>query len=122
MMEKGYGGSSERLLPGCPQRQRPGRGGLPSAKAGILGSPSPGKGGGAPRDHGQRRLPRRRAHPHGPGGGEGYRALRRGREAGPPGCWGTPQEQANAVLFLVSGAASFITGATLDVNGGQVMV
>lgn len=40
----------------------------------------------------------------------------------PLGRWGTPQEQANAVLFLVSGAASFITGATLDVNGGQVMV
>ncbi len=40
----------------------------------------------------------------------------------PIGRWGTPQEQANAVLFLVSDAASFITGATLDVNGGQVMV
>ena len=40
----------------------------------------------------------------------------------PLGRWGTPQDQANAVLFLVSGAASFITGATLDVNGGQVMV
>ncbi len=40
----------------------------------------------------------------------------------PIGRWGLPQEQANAVLFLVSDAASFITGATLDVNGGQVMV
>jgi NAD(P)-dependent dehydrogenase (short-subunit alcohol dehydrogenase family) len=40
----------------------------------------------------------------------------------PLGRWGHPQEQANAVLFLVSDAASFITGATLDVNGGQVMV
>jgi NAD(P)-dependent dehydrogenase (short-subunit alcohol dehydrogenase family) len=40
----------------------------------------------------------------------------------PLGRWGLPQDQAHAVLFLVSDAASFITGATLDVNGGQVMV
>jgi 3-oxoacyl-[acyl-carrier protein] reductase len=40
----------------------------------------------------------------------------------PLGRWGSPAEQANAVAFLVSDAASFITGATLDVNGGQLMV
>lgn len=40
----------------------------------------------------------------------------------PLGRWGSPTEQANAVAFLVSDAASFITGATLDVNGGQLMV
>jgi NAD(P)-dependent dehydrogenase (short-subunit alcohol dehydrogenase family) len=40
----------------------------------------------------------------------------------PLGRWGTPQDQANAVLFLVSEAAAFITGATLDVNGGQLML
>ena len=40
----------------------------------------------------------------------------------PLGRSGLPREQANAVLFLASDAASFITGATLDVNGGQVMV
>ena len=43
-------------------------------------------------------------------------------KAVPLGRWGTPYEQASAVLFLASEAASFITGATLDVNGGQVMV
>lgn len=43
-------------------------------------------------------------------------------KAVPLGRWGLPQEQANAVLFLASDAASFITGATLDVNGGQIMV
>jgi NAD(P)-dependent dehydrogenase (short-subunit alcohol dehydrogenase family) len=32
------------------------------------------------------------------------------------------RSEAIAILFLVSEAASFITGATLDVNGGQVMV
>ncbi len=40
----------------------------------------------------------------------------------PVGRWGVPEDQASAVLFLVSEAASFITGATLDVNGGQIMV
>ncbi len=40
----------------------------------------------------------------------------------PLGRWSTPDEQASAVLFLVSNAASFITGATLDVNGGLMMV
>ncbi len=31
---------------------------------------------------------------------------------------GTPEEVANAVLFLASDEASFITGATLSVDGG----
>jgi 3-oxoacyl-[acyl-carrier protein] reductase len=43
-------------------------------------------------------------------------------KAVPLGRWGVPDDQANAVLFLVSEAASFITGATLDVNGGLIMV
>jgi 3-oxoacyl-[acyl-carrier protein] reductase len=34
---------------------------------------------------------------------------------------GEPSEIAEAILFLASDAASFVTGATLDVNGGQVM-
>jgi NAD(P)-dependent dehydrogenase (short-subunit alcohol dehydrogenase family) len=32
--------------------------------------------------------------------------------------WGTAQEVANAVLFLCSENASFITGAVLPVDGG----
>jgi NAD(P)-dependent dehydrogenase (short-subunit alcohol dehydrogenase family) len=35
---------------------------------------------------------------------------------------GEPAEIAEAVVFLASDAAAFINGATLDVNGGQVMV
>ena len=34
---------------------------------------------------------------------------------------GTPEEIAGAVLFLVSDAAAYITGHTLDVNGGMYM-
>jgi 3-oxoacyl-[acyl-carrier protein] reductase len=34
---------------------------------------------------------------------------------------GEPREIAEAVVFLASDAAAFITGATLDVNGGQAM-
>jgi NAD(P)-dependent dehydrogenase (short-subunit alcohol dehydrogenase family) len=40
----------------------------------------------------------------------------------PLGRWAEPEEQANAVLFLVSEAASFITGIIHDVNGGLMMV
>jgi NAD(P)-dependent dehydrogenase (short-subunit alcohol dehydrogenase family) len=40
----------------------------------------------------------------------------------PLGRWGLPSDQANVVLFLVSDSARFITGATLDVNGGQIMI
>ena len=39
----------------------------------------------------------------------------------PLGRWATPQDQANAVLFLVSDLASMITGAVLDVDGGVLL-
>ena len=40
--------------------------------------------------------------------------------ATPLGRVGTPQEVSNAVLFLVSPAASFITGTELVVDGGYL--
>lgn len=40
----------------------------------------------------------------------------------PLGRLAEPQDTANAVLFLASDLASYITGATLDVNGGQLMM
>jgi NAD(P)-dependent dehydrogenase (short-subunit alcohol dehydrogenase family) len=34
------------------------------------------------------------------------------------GRWGTPEDVAPAILFLASGDASFLTGQTLNVDGG----
>ncbi len=39
----------------------------------------------------------------------------------PAGRLGTPHDVARCVLFLVADEADFITGATIDVNGGQIM-
>jgi 3-oxoacyl-[acyl-carrier protein] reductase len=41
--------------------------------------------------------------------------------ATPLGRWGTPEDVAQAALFLASGEAGFLTGATVLVNGGTVM-
>ena len=35
---------------------------------------------------------------------------------------GVPQDSANATVFLLSEAAGWLTGVTLDVNGGRVML
>ena len=47
---------------------------------------------------------------------------RRMAEAIPLRRLGEPRDIADAILFLASDAAAFVTGAVLDVNGGQVMV
>ena len=44
------------------------------------------------------------------------------RERVPMGRPGRPEEEASLVAFLASDDASFITGATVDINGGQLMM
>lgn len=44
------------------------------------------------------------------------------RQKIPLGRWSSAWEQAQAILFLASEAAGYITGATLDVNGGLLMI
>jgi len=40
----------------------------------------------------------------------------------PRGCWADPEEQARVIGFLVSDAAINITGASIDSNGGSLMI
>jgi 3-oxoacyl-[acyl-carrier protein] reductase len=39
----------------------------------------------------------------------------------PLGRMGTPKEVADVILMLASGQASYLTGAVIDINGGQRM-
>ena len=48
--------------------------------------------------------------------------LRRVAEMSPLGRIGTPEDCALAVLFLVSDSAAWLTGVTLDISGGRVML
>ena len=48
--------------------------------------------------------------------------IQKGIEKIPFGRLGKPQEVANLVLFLASDASSYITGASIDINGGELLV
>jgi len=43
-------------------------------------------------------------------------------EAIPAGRFGAPEEIAAAVVYLASAEAAYVTGQTLHINGGMVMV
>lgn len=49
-------------------------------------------------------------------------AIERTRALSPLRQIGTPEDTANATVFLLSDAARWLTGVTLDVNGGRVML
>jgi NAD(P)-dependent dehydrogenase (short-subunit alcohol dehydrogenase family) len=53
------------------------------------------------------------------GSGDPEEYLKRMDEENPTGRIGRPEEVANAVLFLASDEASFVTGASLSVDGGM---
>jgi 3-oxoacyl-[acyl-carrier protein] reductase len=40
----------------------------------------------------------------------------------PAGRFGVPEEVAGAVVYLASAEAAYVTGQTLHINGGMVMV
>lgn len=47
--------------------------------------------------------------------------LRARKKSVPRGCLATPEDQANAILFLLSGLADHICGVALDVDGGALL-
>lgn len=49
-------------------------------------------------------------------------AIARTSSLSPLGRLGTPEDSANATLFLLSEASSWLTGVTIDVAGGRVML
>jgi 3-oxoacyl-[acyl-carrier protein] reductase len=55
------------------------------------------------------------------GSGVDRRVYRAVAESTPLKRWGNPSDVAGAVIFLASPAASFLTGATINVGGGVVM-
>ena len=52
----------------------------------------------------------------------GWEHLEGSRAQIPVGRLGTPEDISPAILFLLSDAVGFLTGATLDINGGLLMI
>ena len=49
-------------------------------------------------------------------------AIERTKRLSPMNLMGMPEDTANATVFLLSDAARWLTGVTIDVNGGRVML
>jgi NAD(P)-dependent dehydrogenase (short-subunit alcohol dehydrogenase family) len=123
MIAAGHGGAIVNLASTSGHRGNIGKGAYPVAKAGVLNLTRVAAVELAP--HGIRVnsvTPTQSGQPLGYGYQEGV-LERAGPSRGIPlGRWGVPEDQANAVLFLASDEASFITGADLPCDGGLLAV
>jgi 3-oxoacyl-[acyl-carrier protein] reductase len=123
MIAAGHGGAIVNMASTSGHRGNIGKGAYPVAKAGVLNLTRVAAVELAP--HGIRVnsvTPTQSGQPL----GYGYQAdvLERSGPARsiPLGRWGRPDDQANAVLFLASDEAEFITGADLPCDGGLLAV
>ena len=97
----------------------PGQANYAAAKAGLIGLPSRWRRSREPQYHRQLRRPGLHRHRPDEGAEPAQRDALLSRI--PLNRLGTPEDIADAVLFLASPRAAYITGATLHVNGGMLM-
>ena len=123
MIAAGHGGAIVNMASTSGHRGNIGKGAYPVAKGGVLNLTRVAAVELAP--HGIRVnsvTPTQSGQPLGYGYQEDVYERSGPARSIPLGRWGTPEDQANAVLFLASDEASFITGVDLPVDGGLLAV